>query len=245
MSCGWIQNVGPYLDDELAPAVQQDFARHVAGCSECTLAMAEQMALRKAVRIAGNKFSAPPELHAAIYRQLYPHASAGPWWKWAAATSGLAVLVLALLLVIRTNRGDGSMMAEVVDQHITALSSPNPVDIVSEDRHTVKPWFQGKIPFTFTPPELAGSPFKLIGGKQTFIQQKPGVELLFSSGAHKISIFIFQAEGGGSRSPAWSRSRSFNSSTWRDGMLDFYLITDANKDEAERLVSMCREANRS
>ena len=45
-----------------------------------------------------------------------------------------------------------------------ALSSPNPVDVISDDRHTVKPWFQGKLPFTFNLPELAGSNFTLIGG---------------------------------------------------------------------------------
>jgi len=245
MSCEWKEKVGPYVDDELAGSAQQDFSRHVTGCSECTLAVAEQLSLKKAVRVAGNKFSAPPELHAAIYRQLHPRKSASQWWKWAASAAGVAVLVLAALLVLPGNKTDSSMMAGLVDQHVIALASPNPVDVVSEDLHTVKPWFQGRIPFTFNPPELAGSSFKLIGGKQVFVQQKPGAELLYTAGAHKISVFIFQAQDSGSRSPSWTRSQSFNASTWRDGPLDFYLVTDANKDEAGRLVNMFREANRS
>jgi anti-sigma factor RsiW len=247
MSCEWREKVGPYVDDELAGTGQQEFSRHVTACQECTLAVAEQMSLKKAVRVAGNRFSAPPELHAAIYRQLHPRKSASLWWKWAAAAAGLAVLVLAVLLVIPRDKAESSMMAGLVDQHVIALASPNPVDVVSEDRHTVKPWFQGRIPFTFNPPELAGSSFKLIGGKQVFVQQKPGAELLYTAGAHKISIFIFHANpsNSGSRSPSWTRSQSFNTSTWQDGPLDFYLVTDANKDEAGLLVDMFREANRS
>jgi anti-sigma factor RsiW len=247
MSCEWREKVGPYVDDELAGTGHQEFSRHVTGCQECTSAVAEQMSLKKAVRVAGNRFSAPPELHAAIYRQLHPRRSASQLWKWATAAAGLAVLVLAVMLVIPHDKADSSMMAGLVDQHVIALASPNPVDVASEDRHTVKPWFQGRIPFTFNPPELAGSSFKLIGGKQVFVQQKPGAELLYTAGAHKISIFIFQARpsNSGSRSPSWTRSQSFNTSTWQDGPLDFYLVTDANKDEASRLVDMFREANRS
>jgi len=245
MTCQWREKVGPYVDDELAPAGQQEISGHLAECSECTAAVAEQLALKKAVRTAGNKFSAPPELHATIYRQLHPSTGASVWWKRAASAAGLAVLALAVLLVLRRSEGNEPMMAGLVDQHITALASSNPVDVISEDRHTVKPWFQGKLAFTFTPPEVAGSAYKLIGGKQVFVQQKSGAQLFYTAGAHKISIFVFQAKDGGPRSPSWGRSQSFSSCTWSQGGLEFYLITDATRDEASRLVSLFQEANPS
>ena len=47
-------------------------------------------------------------------------------------------------------------LSEVADLHVATLASASPVDVVSTDRHTVKPWFQGRIPFTFNLPELAG-----------------------------------------------------------------------------------------
>jgi anti-sigma factor RsiW len=56
------------------------------------------------------------------------------------------------------------LLREVADLHVTALASASPVDVISTDRHTVKPWFQGKIPFAIDLPELSNSEFSLLGG---------------------------------------------------------------------------------
>ena len=64
-------------------------------------------------------------------------------------------------------------MSELVDLHVATLASSNPIDVVSSDRHTVKPWFEGKIPFTFNLPELQNSPFTLVGGRVSYLNQSP------------------------------------------------------------------------
>ncbi len=64
--------------------------------------------------------------------------------------------------------------SELADLHVTALASANPVDVVSSDRHTVKPWFEGKIPFTFNLPELQDSELTLVGGRIAYLGQSPG-----------------------------------------------------------------------
>ena len=78
---------------------------------------------------------------------------------------------------------------------MATLASANPVDVISTDRHTVKPWFEGKIPFTFNLPELEGSPFALVGGRVSYLNQSPGAELIFRVRQHQISVFIFQERG--------------------------------------------------
>jgi anti-sigma factor RsiW len=245
MSCEWRKKTSLYADDELEAAAQQEVSAHLSECAECSEALAEQLALKKSVRIAGNQFNAPPELHAAVFRQLHPRRSASSLWKWVSATAGIAVVVLALMLGLRDGKSEEPMLAGLVDQHITALASANPVDVVSEDRHTVKPWFQGKLGFTFTPPELAGSSFKLLGGKVVYVQQKPGAELLYTAGAHKISVFVFKAPDTAEHSTRWQRSRSFNSCYWSEAGLEFFLVTDGTKDEATGLVSLFQQANHS
>ena len=90
------------------------------------------------------------------------------------------------------SRSVSKLVGELTDLHVATLASANRVDVVSSDRHTVKPWFQGKVPFTFNVPELQGSPFELLGGKVTYLDQNPGAELLFTVRKHVLSVFIFK-----------------------------------------------------
>src|SRR6185312_949492 len=210
-----------FVDDELQPQDQQEVSSHLSGCAECTAAVAEQLALKKAVRVAAHRYSAPPDLHAAVFRQLHPHARVSPWWKWGmSAVCALLVFTLGYALWPRSS-GKDPLLAELVDQHVIALSSPNPVDVVSEDRHTVKPWFQGKLPFA---------------------QHNPGAELLYTAGQHKISLFIFQ-ERGTMQNP--HGSATFNVKSWNENGLQYYLVTDASDAETAQLIALWKDANRS
>jgi anti-sigma factor RsiW len=245
MNCEWQQKIALYVDDELEPAAQQEFAAHLSRCPECPVAVAEQMALKKSVRIAANKFSAPPDLHAAIYRQLHPEPKAKLlWWKLAMPAACLVIIfALGFAFWPRHTSSQGSILASLVDDHVIALSSPNPVDVISESRHTVKPWFQGKLAFTFNPPETAGTNFTLIGGKLVYVNQTAGAQLLYQAGQHKISIFIFSAQTDVKNLHTRSNT-TFTVDNWIEGGLQYYLVTDANKEEAGNLVTMFQNANR-
>ena len=76
----------------------------------------------------------------------------------------------------------------MADLHVSDLASANPYDVVSSDRHTVKPWFQGKIPFAFNLPEFAGTEFTLLGGRLVYLHQQPAAQLVVGVGKHRISV---------------------------------------------------------
>ena len=243
MSCPWREKVALFVDDELDASAQPEFAAHLGTCAECVAEVSDQMALKKALRVAGAKFTAPPELRSAIYHSILPSKGVSLWWKWALVpVCALLLGAVGWLLVSKTREADPTI-AGVVDQHITTLASEHPVDVENASQHVVKPWFSGKLPFAFSPPELAGTNFNLVGGKVVYIGQNPGAELLYTAGLHKISVFVFQArtaeEGGG-----MAKRLSFNVDRWTQGGLQYYLITDANKDEAGKLVTMFQDANR-
>lgn len=242
MSCEWRKKVALFVDDELDAASQQEFAAHLRTCAECPAAVSDQMELKKALRVAGAKFTAPPDLRAAIYSSIHPSQTVSRWWKWAMAPMSALLLGTIGLLLLPKARSVDPMVAGLVDQHITALAAEHPVDIVNSNQHVVKPWLAGKVPFTFTPPELAGSSFSLVGAKVVYAGQNPGVELFYTAGLHKISVFVFQARNAGESRRAGQLS--FNVDRWNQGGLQYYLITDANKAEAGKLVTMFQEANR-
>ncbi|HET8890896.1 MAG TPA: anti-sigma factor [Candidatus Angelobacter sp.] len=241
-SCEWRNKIGMYVDGELEPAAEQAFAGHLQSCVECPAAVLEQQELKKAVRIAGKKFSAPPELHAAVFRQVRRREGVSPWWRWGLAPVTL-VLLAALTVALWPQKKDDPTIAGLVDQHVNTLASVHPVDVISEDRHTVKPWFQGRLSFTFNLPEVANSPYTLVGGKMAYIQQNPGAELLYQVGQHKITVYIFKTDG--VEHKASGRPVTFNVKSWREGNLQFYMVTDASDYEASRLVTMFQDANRS
>jgi anti-sigma factor RsiW len=243
MNCEWREKVALYVDDELEPAAQAEVFTHLHACPDCAATMLDQMELKKAVRMAGRRFIAPPELRATIRKSVVPSAKGRYVWQWGLIAACLVLVAALGLFVLRKTSASDPLMAEVVDQHITTLASQNPVDVISSDRHTVKPWFQGKLPFSFNLPELANTSFTLIGGRAVYLEQNPGAELLYEVGKHKISVFVLPARDG-RRSSAPNGNLSFTVQSWNQDGLRFYLVTDAAKEDAVRLASMFREANR-
>jgi anti-sigma factor RsiW len=113
------------------------------------------------------------------------------------------------------------------------------VDVVSTDRHTVKPWFEGKIPFTFNVPELKETPFTLVGGRVSYLGQSPGAELIFRVAKHQISVFIFR-EQGLAATPANANALSYQVRTWSHNGLRYFAITDASAADLEKLSDLIK-----
>jgi anti-sigma factor RsiW len=135
-------------------------------------------------------------------------------------------------------------MAQLVDMHVAALASPNPVDVVSSDRHTVKPWFQGKIPFSFNLPELQGADFTLVGGRVSYLAQSPGAHLIYRLRQHEISVFIFQDRGEETAVSASGpvSTMSFTVESWTKNGLRYFVVGDVGAQDIERLSKLLRDA---
>ena len=247
-NCEWREKIGLYVDGELEPAAEQAFTGHLKSCADCSSAVLEQQALKKAVRVAAKRFSAPPELYASVHRQMAPQMapkrSAGLWLKVSAFAASAALLAVVAFALLSRPSSSNATVAQLIDQHITMLASANPIDVISSDKHTVKPWFQGKLPFTFNPPELAkDSPFTLIGGKLVYAQNSPGAELVYQVRQHKISVFIFQARD--VRGEHSAGNQTFVVNGWQQSGLQYYIVTDASREDADRLRALLEDANRS
>jgi anti-sigma factor RsiW len=108
-----------------------------------------------------------------------PQHSFGLGWMLAAAVVVILVVGTLTSAYLGTRSGRDQVFSEIADLHVATLASSSPVDVISTDRHTVKPWYQGKIPFAFNLPELQNSEFSLLGGRMTYLDQTPGAHLIY------------------------------------------------------------------
>ena len=148
-----------------------------------------------------------------------------PTLIWAAA----AVVILALLLI--PYLAARATARDLVDLHTTIVAGAAPVDVLSTDRHTVKPWFEGKVPFAVDVPELAGTPFRLVGGRVVFLHGRPCAYLLVQKGAHRVSVFVFDA----AVAPRVGAIDSMTVDTWRAHGLVYVAVADLPRSDLDAL----------
>jgi anti-sigma factor RsiW len=187
---------------------------HLRDCALCANAVLAALERKRAVRAAMLAGPAPASLH----RRLSA-PSRGPWWMGIAAAVALAVLATLLL-----GRPRPSVLTELNDLHVTLVGSAQPVEVVSTDRHTVKPWFEGRVPFAVPIPDLAGSPFRLIGGRVVYVEGRPAAYLLLGRNAHRISLFVFRAAD--RPRELGTPPAAVTTSAWEDRGLAFIAIAD-------------------
>lgn len=249
MACEtWREQLDAYLDGELAPAEAAAVSTHARSCAACAADALERLQLKRSVAAAGRRYAASAELRNRIAKSVSSKPSRDSVWFWKVlALPAVAVLIVSVsvnLYVGRENARQQRLYSELADLHVAALASATPVDVVSTDRHTVKPWFQGKIPFTFNLPELQGSEFTLLGGRVTYLAQTPGAHLIYQVRKHLVSVFILQDRGEETASlPSGPvHALSFSMENWRQNGLRYFVVGDVAPDDIRALSTLLRNA---
>jgi anti-sigma factor RsiW len=202
---------------------------HVRQCAQCAAAVLDVMQMKRAVR-ALPRFDVGRVLNPSAARRAASVVAADglrprpTFWLAAAAVIVLALLLIPYLAGRATAR-------DLVDLHTTILASAAPVDVISTDRHTVKPWFEGKVPFAVDVPELAGTPFRLAGGRVVFLHGQPCAYLLIEKGAHRVSLFVFDA----AVAPRVGNIASMTIETWRARGLVYVAVADLPRADLDAL----------
>jgi anti-sigma factor RsiW len=203
---------------------------------------------KRAVHSAGKRYSPSPEFRERVRKSIATKPRRLPIRMWLGATAAVALLLIAGLVTMSVRQQElqrEQTLSELADLHVATLASANPVDVISTDRHTVKPWFQGKIPFTFNLPELQNSEFSLVGGRITYLGQSSGAELIYQIRKHQISVFIFQDRAVGRDLGLSSRSQkelSFNIESWNQDGLRYFVIGNASGDDIRSLTNLLKNA---
>jgi len=243
----WRGKLDAYVDGELDPGEARTMASHLRECAQCANAVLERVQMKRSVKIAGQRFVPSAELRNRISRRVAAKPARKTAWLWILAVPALSVIILSVGLNFYVRHGNERrqiVYSELADLHVAALASAAPVDVVSTDRHTVKPWFQGKIPFTFNLPELQGTEFTLLGGRVTYLAQTPGAHLIYQLRKHEISVFIFQDRGDETgRLPSGAvHTLSFNAQNWSANGLSYFVVGDVGDADIQALSKLLRDA---
>ena len=219
---------------------------HMRSCASCAAEALERVRFKRSIAAAGKRYEPSAQFRAKIQNVVSPPEKREGAWFWRIiAIPAALVLILSVAVNFYVDREKAQrqrVYSELADLHVSTLASATPVDVVSEDRHTVKPWFQGKIPFSFNLPELQGTDFSLIGGRVVYLAQTPGAHLIYRLRKHEISVFIFQDRGEKNATlPSGPVSTmSFNVESWTQNGLRYFVVGDVSGEDIEKLSNLFR-----
>jgi anti-sigma factor RsiW len=239
----WKEKLDTYLDNELPEEEMRTFDAHVRGCTSCSADALARVQMKRTVQVAGKRFTPSAEFRRHMQQSIAPKPQRSFRLGWMLAAAAAAILVAgALTSTYLGNRsGRDHVYSEIADLHVATLASSSPVDVISTDRHTVKPWFQGKIPFAFNLPELQNSEFTLLGGRMAYLDQTPGAQLIYDVRKHHISVFVFKERslrGGLDENSLSPKNVPYNMETWSQGGLRYFVIGDASAADIDSIAKL-------
>jgi anti-sigma factor RsiW len=244
----WRAKLDTYLDGEVPEEEMRTFDAHVRNCPSCSADALTRVQMKRAIQFAGKRYTPSAEFRKRMQQKIAakPQRSLGLGWTFAATAAAIIVVGTLTSVYLGTRSGRNQVFSEIADLHVATLASSSPVDVISTDRHTVKPWFQGKIPFAFNLPELQNTGFSLLGGRMTYLDQTPGAHLVYDVGKHHISVFVFQERSLPARldkDPVSPNQLTFNMETWTQGGLRYFVIGDASAANIDSLAKLFKAAS--
>jgi anti-sigma factor RsiW len=246
-----------YLDDELDVAESLRVQKHLSGCGDCRQAQGEHLALRSALRdpalYARPSADFSKRIEAVVRRAAKDEArSKRPSWfewlrpgpfLWAPAAAALVVVAtLGALLVMNRLRSshDQLVASAVLAGHIRSLQAEHLIDVPSSDRHTVKPWFQGKLDFSPPVPDLSELGWTLIGGRLDYVDGQPVAVIVYKRKLHNINVFVWPNHGSADSAIKQEDAQGYQIFHWNGAEMTYWVVSDLNNAELLELARALR-----
>jgi anti-sigma factor RsiW len=254
MQCAESLRVQAYFDGELDALSAADVERHSEACAECRALLEDLEQVRTALRQELTYATIPPALRARIMRALdqesavqSPRLNAGrltgwrprPFWKGAfsgiAGTAIAASIAFFLLAPPLTN----PLLDDLVSAHVRSLMPEHLIDVVSTDKHTVKPWFAGHTDVSPVVADFAQQGYRLIGGRADYFDRQRAAVVVYQHGSHVINVFSWAATN--ASLPKNTTRNGYHLAFWKMGNLEYCAVSDTGWDELNGLVQLLQD----
>jgi anti-sigma factor RsiW len=245
-----------YLDEELDVAECLRIQKHLTECADCRQAQDEQIALRSALRdpdlYAHPSADFSKRIEAAVRRAAREEArSQGSSWfkslwvggfQWVPAAAALVIVAIGAFLVMNSLRSSHQQLiaSAVLAGHIRSLQPGHLIDVPSSDRHTVKPWFQGRLDFSPPVPDLSELGWNLVGGRLDYVDGRPVAVLIYQRRMHNINVFLWPNHGSADDAIREEDAQGYQILHWNGAETTYWVVSDLNNAELMELARALR-----
>jgi anti-sigma factor RsiW len=218
------------LDGELGVAEAAALQTHLLGCAGCRTLQDDLRALSVGLKRDAARHTAPAGLRAGLAARAAP----SPWQarrlvRHPALAFGFGA-ALAAAVALAVLPGPGTPLEDAaVAGHIRALQPGHLTDVPSSDRHTVRPWFDGRIDYAPPVRDFAAAGFPLLGGRLDYLGGRAVAVLVYGRDRHMIDVFVWPATG--QAAPAGRTRSGYAVVSWRAGGMAFMAVSDVEATE--------------
>jgi anti-sigma factor RsiW len=241
-----------YGDRELGLPEAMEIDKHVQSCPACREEMTGQKTLRAAIRQHATYYTAPSHLESRLKAALAPKDQrktkparrawswfgAGHWLNPAAALASAVAVAWSVSLFFALPSATDIVAEEVVSGHVRSLMANHLADVVSTDRHTVKPWFNGKLDFSPTVRDFAAQGFPLVGGRLDYLDHRPVAALVYHHAQHPINVYIWPATEGQEAAARTLSRQGYHLVHWVQGGMIYWAVSDVDPHELMQLANI-------
>jgi len=238
--------VDAWLDGELDDGTNAEALAHAATCQRCAALRASRERLRFDLQTVA-RYEAPAHLRRSIRTAMKNMEAGGqrarqalrvPLWPAIAVLASVSAFAFFVGWRLGGLSTPPDRLEPVVALHVASL---NPADrlvqVASSDRHTVKPFFAGKLPFAPPVRDLRADGFSLIGGRIDDLDGQPAAAIVYRIREHVINLVVTSA-GTASRPVTVSSLRGFSMVAWRADGLALTAVSDVDSAELQRFARL-------
>jgi anti-sigma factor RsiW len=230
-----------YVDGELDPANALEIERRLTADPTLAAERDRVAALRAALKRHFPREAAPAGLRARVQSIGGSRRVERPSWRALAASVALAAIVgSGSTYVAFGPRQEAPVREAALDAHIRAMMAPQAFDVASSDRHTVKPWFNGRLAEAPRVIDLAKDDYPLAGGRVDVVDRAPAATLVYRHRKHLISLIEVPAHGRADALPARRASDGYNIVHWTEGGVTYWAVSDIGAGDLEDFVQKFR-----
>jgi anti-sigma factor RsiW len=218
-----------HADGELDPAAAAKFEQRLE--SEATLRARYEsiLSLRRLLRTLPDNDVPLERLQGKIRVAVSGGRDRARSWQAMAAVVRVGAVLGAAAVATFQRLGDRNTASFVVTNHIRGLLAPQPFDIASTDRHTIKPWFTSRLPESPPIVDLGAAGYVLVGGRVDVMNQMPTATVVYRHGGHTVSLTAVRGV------PPLSNAgiAGYNVISWREGEFTYIAVADLPEADLE------------